>query len=53
MVDVFRRNKVLPAMLAEKGLVSLQTGKWWEGGPEDSAFTGDDARRRRAPRPAR
>src|SRR5687767_500333 len=52
MVSVFRRNKVLPAMLASKGYVSLQTGKWWEGTPEDSGFTtgmthGDVSRRGR------
>lgn len=39
MVDVFRRNAALPAMLARKGYVSLQTGKWWEGRPQDSGFT--------------
>ncbi len=39
MVDVFRRNEVLPAMLAAKGYVSLQTGKWWEGNPRDAGFT--------------
>ena len=52
MVDVFRRNKVLPALLAERGYVSLQTGKWWEGRPLDFGFTsamthGDVARRGR------
>ena len=39
MVHVFRRNTVLPAMLAAKGYVTLQTGKWWEGRPQDSGFT--------------
>ncbi len=39
MVDIFRRNTTLPAMLARKGYVSLQTGKWWEGRPQDSGFT--------------
>ncbi len=39
MVDVFKRNKVLPALLAEKGYVSFQSGKWWEGRPEDFGFT--------------
>lgn len=39
MVDGFRRNKALPALLAAKGYVSLQTGKWWEGRPQDSGFT--------------
>lgn len=52
MVDVFRRNKVLPALLADRGYVSLQTGKWWEGRPLDFGFTaamthGDVARRGR------
>jgi uncharacterized sulfatase len=39
MVEIFRRNKVLPALLAEKGYVSFQTGKWWEGRPQDAGFT--------------
>jgi arylsulfatase A-like enzyme len=39
MVEIFKRNKVLPALLAEKGYVSFQTGKWWEGRPQDSGFT--------------
>jgi uncharacterized sulfatase len=52
MVDVFKRNKVLPALLAEKGYVSFQSGKWWEGRPEDFGFTkamthGDVARQGR------
>ena len=52
MVDVFRRNKVLPALLADRGYVSQQTGKWWEGHPLDFGFTsamthGDVARRGR------
>jgi arylsulfatase A-like enzyme len=52
MVSVFRRNEVLPAMLASKGYVTLQTGKWWEGRPQDSGFTtamthGDVSRRGR------
>ena len=52
MVDVFKRNTVLPARLAEKGYVSFQSGKWWEGRPQDSGFTaamthGDVTRRGR------
>jgi arylsulfatase A-like enzyme len=52
MVEVFRRNDVLTAMLRTRGYVSLQTGKWWEGNPKDSGFTsamthGDVARRGR------
>lgn len=52
MVDVFRRNEVLPALLAARGYVSLQTGKWWEGSPQDAGFTeamthGDVSRRGR------
>ena len=39
MVDVFRRNATVPAMLASRGYVSLQTGKWWEGRPQDAGFT--------------
>ncbi len=52
MVEVFRRNETLPAMLAAKGYVSLQTGKFWEGRPQDAGFTsamthGDFTRRAR------
>jgi arylsulfatase A-like enzyme len=52
MVEVFRRNEVLPELLARRGYVSLQTGKWWEGRPQDFGFTaamthGDVARRGR------
>ena len=52
MVDVFRRNSVLPALLAGKGYVSFQSGKWWEGRPQESGFTaalthGDVTRRGR------
>ncbi len=39
IVDIFRRNQVLPAMLAERGYTSFQSGKWWEGRPQDSGFT--------------
>jgi uncharacterized sulfatase len=39
MVDVFKRNPVLPALLAQKGYVSFQSGKWWEGRPQDAGFT--------------
>ena len=41
--DVMRRNvelnPTLPRLLAEKGYVSLQTGKWWEGDPKRAGFT--------------
>ncbi len=52
MVDIFKRNRVLPALLAEKGYVSFQSGKWWEGRPQDFGFTaamthGDVTRRGR------
>ena len=52
LVDVFRRNRTLPALLAGKGYVSFQSGKWWEGRPQDSGFTagmthGDVTRRGR------
>lgn len=39
MVEIFRRNRLLPALLGEKGYVSFQTGKWWEGRPRDAGFT--------------
>lgn len=52
MVDIFRRSKPLPALLAAKGYVSFQSGKWWEGRPQDFGFTaamthGDVTRRGR------
>ncbi|HEY1067258.1 MAG TPA: sulfatase-like hydrolase/transferase, partial [Pirellulales bacterium] len=39
----------LPRLLGEKGYVSFQSGKWWEGAPRDGGFTagmthGDPAR---------
>jgi arylsulfatase A-like enzyme len=46
------RAPTLPRLLAEKGYVSLQTGKWWEGTYERGGFThgmthGDPARQGR------
>lgn len=29
----------LPELLAQRGYQSLQTGKWWEGSPENAGFT--------------
>lgn len=31
MVELFEKSPNLPKLLAEKGYVSLQSGKWWEG----------------------
>lgn len=31
MVELFEKSPNLPKLLAEKGYVSLQAGKWWEG----------------------
>lgn len=39
MVDIFRRNTMLPVLLAKKGYVSFQSGKWWEGRAQDTGFT--------------
>jgi arylsulfatase A-like enzyme len=52
MLRHIRRTPTLPRMLGELGYVSLQTGKWWEGAPENGGFTagmthGDPARRGR------
>ena len=49
MVDLFARARTLPELLAERGYVSFQTGKWWEGNPVEHGFTrgmthGDPAR---------
>jgi len=39
MVEVFQRNQTLPELLGERGYVSLETGKWWEGDPKNHGFT--------------
>ena len=39
MLRHIRRMPSLPRMLAEKGYVSFQSGKWWEGAPELGGFT--------------
>lgn len=39
MVEVFRRNRSLPALLAARGYVSFQSGKWWEGRPQEFGFS--------------
>ena len=39
MLKHIDRMPKLPAMLGEKGYVSLQTGKWWEGAPARGGFT--------------
>ncbi len=49
MVQAFEKSPALPRLLASKGYVSFQTGKWWEGSPGRAGFTasmshGDTAR---------
>ncbi|QDU81270.1 Arylsulfatase precursor [Polystyrenella longa] len=39
MLKHIDRIPKLPAMLAEKGYVSFQSGKWWEGAPSRGGFT--------------
>ncbi|MBL8229833.1 MAG: sulfatase [Bryobacterales bacterium] len=39
MVKIFEKSKTLAGMLATKGYVSLQTGKWWEGQCTCGGFT--------------
>jgi uncharacterized sulfatase len=39
MVRIFERSKTVMSRLGERGYVSLQTGKWWEGNPLDHGFT--------------
>lgn len=39
MLRHIRRIPTLPRLLGEKGYVSLQTGKWWEGGFAEGGFT--------------
>lgn len=37
--DRFYENPTLPQLLKEKGYLSFQSGKWWEGSWEDAGFT--------------
>lgn len=39
MVEIFKRNQTLAEMLGEQGYVSHQSGKWWEGRPQDHGFS--------------
>ncbi len=39
MVQVFERSPAVASLLAEKGYVSHQSGKWWEGAPARGGFT--------------
>jgi arylsulfatase A-like enzyme len=39
MLKHVRRVPTLPKLLAEKGYVSFQSGKWWEGNPSEGGFT--------------
>lgn len=39
MLRHIRRVPTLPKLLAEKGYVSFQSGKWWEGSPAEGGFT--------------
>ncbi len=39
MVEIFKENKTVGEYLSEKGYVSHQSGKWWEGDPTEHGFT--------------
>ena len=39
MIDYIDRVPTLPRLLAERGYVSFQSGKWWEGNPRRGGFT--------------
>lgn len=39
MLRHVRRLQTLPKRLGERGYVSFQSGKWWEGSPADGGFT--------------
>lgn len=48
-IENFKSFETLPELLDDKGYISFQTGKWWEGKPEDHGFDfalthGDPAR---------
>lgn len=39
MVEIFKPHKTISEYLADRGYVSHQSGKWWEGAPTDHGFT--------------
>src|SRR3546814_18603412 len=39
-LDRFQQHPTLPQMLADKGYLSFQSGKWWGGPWTDGGFTG-------------
>lgn len=39
MLKFIRAAHPLPKLLADKGYVSFQSGKWWEGAPAEGGFT--------------
>jgi uncharacterized sulfatase len=39
MIELFQKSPHLPRLLAERGYVSLQTGKWWMGDYSTGGFT--------------
>ena len=39
MVEMFKKSKTISEYLEEKGYVSHQSGKWWEGSPTEHGFT--------------
>ena len=52
MLRHIRRLPTLPKLLGDRGYVSFQSGKWWEGSPELGGFTagmthGDPSRKGR------
>ncbi|HLU93971.1 MAG TPA: sulfatase [Membranihabitans sp.] len=38
-IDHFYQNPTLPMLLKQKGYLSFQSGKWWEGSWKDAGFT--------------
>ena len=39
LVQQFEKNALLPALLKDKGYLTMQTGKWWEGHYSRGGFT--------------
>lgn len=39
MVEIFEESKTVSEYLVEKGYVSHQSGKWWDGNPKAHGFT--------------
>ena len=39
IVSIYRQSKTLAGLLADRGYVSFESGKWWEGGYRNGGFS--------------